>query len=144
MALHVAEIERIDHENDAFAAASYVARLPRKYKLHDIAFIAWAPPYEHLPPNTLLEQLIPGFRPVFASDDFLVQWRAAEAGVGAIFLGKAPNRFGQLTGLKPLGLDLGPHSRSSLHLVAAKSALDVPRVRAVAELLREELKGTSK
>jgi hypothetical protein len=29
---------------------------------------------------------------VFASDDFIVQRRAAEAGVGAIFLGKARHR----------------------------------------------------
>ena len=39
----------------------------------------------------------------------------------------------------PLGLDLGEHGRSALHLVCAKSALGVPRVRAVAELLAEEL-----
>ena len=41
--------------------------------------------------------------------------------------------------LVPLGLDLGEHGQSALHLVCAKSALGVPRVRVVAELLAEEL-----
>ena len=39
----------------------------------------------------------------------------------------------------PLGMDLGPHATSDLHVVCAKSALGVARVRAVAELLKEEL-----
>jgi DNA-binding transcriptional LysR family regulator len=86
--------------------------------------------------------LIPGFRPAFASDDFIVQRRAAEAGAGAIFLGKVRHRFSEPSSLVPLGLDLGPHARSSLHLVCAKSALAVSRVRAVAELLAEELRST--
>jgi hypothetical protein len=36
---------------------------------------------------------IPGFRPVFAADDFLVQLRAAEAGIGAIILSSFRSRF---------------------------------------------------
>ena len=40
----------------------------------------------------------------------------------------------------PLELELGPHARSTLYLVAAKSALEIGRVRLVAELLAEELR----
>jgi hypothetical protein len=58
-------------------------------------------------------------------------------------LGKVSHRFQLPTRLVPLDLDLGPHARAALHLVAAKSALDVPRVRAVAELLVEELEHAS-
>jgi DNA-binding transcriptional LysR family regulator len=76
---------------------------------------------------------------VFASDDFIVQRRAAEAGVGAIFLARMRHRFSRDSPLVPLGLELGPHAKSSLFVVCAKSALAVPRIRAVAELLAEEL-----
>jgi DNA-binding transcriptional LysR family regulator len=84
--------------------------------------------------------MIPGFRPVFASDDFIVQRRAAEAGVGAIFLGRVRHRFSRDSPLVPLGLDLGPNATSSLFVVCTRSALAVPRIRAVAELLADELR----
>jgi hypothetical protein len=37
-------------------------------------------------------------------------------------------------------IDLGPWARGTLFLVCAKSALDIPRVRIVADLLVEELR----
>jgi DNA-binding transcriptional LysR family regulator len=77
---------------------------------------------------------------VFASDDFVVQLRAAEAGVGAFFMHKVRHRYNPHTNLVPLDLDLGPHAQSALHVVCAKSALGVARIRAVAELLQEELR----
>jgi hypothetical protein len=83
--------------------------------------------------------MIPNFKPVFAADDFIVQLRAAEAGVGALFMQKARHRFNRDSTLVPLGLDLGAHAKSTLHVVCAKSALGVARVRAVAELLKDEL-----
>ena len=76
------------HLNDAFVSKSYAKKLPKKPSMSDIGFIAWAPPFEQFPPNPQLQQMIPNFRPVFASDDFIVQLRAAEAGVGALFMQK--------------------------------------------------------
>ena len=105
--------------------------------MSDIAWIGWAPPLDHLSPNPELARLVPGFRPTFASDDFLVQLRAAEAGIGAIFLGRARHRFSS-SSLVELDVDIGTIQRS-IHLVCAKSALDIPRVRAVADLLVREL-----
>lgn len=122
----------------AFASASYAARLPKRAGLSDIDWIAWAPPLEHLSPNPQLAALIPGFAPVFASDDYVVQLRAAEAGMGAIFLGRVPNRFALPTTLVELPIDVGP-LRGEMHLVAGRAGLAIPRVRAVAELLEEEL-----
>lgn len=116
-----------------------MARLPARPTLADIGFIAWAPPFEQFPPNPQLAAQIPQFRPAFSSDDYTVQRRAAEAGVGAMFLAKVRHRFNRDSALVPLGLDLGPHARGKLCLVCAKSALGVSRIRAVAELLREEL-----
>jgi DNA-binding transcriptional LysR family regulator len=140
----LARVATLEHDNDAFATPSYLAKLPKRPELRDIGFIGWAPPFESLSPNPELAALIPGFRPVFAADDFIVQMRAAEAGLGAIFLGKLRHRFSGDSPLVPLGLELGPHARSALHLVCAKSALAVTRVRAVAELLSEELRWAAK
>ncbi len=123
----------------AYATPAYTARLPAGYGAADVDWIAWAPPYEHLAPNPQLEVLVPGFRPSFASDDFLVKWRAAEDGVGAMVLGRMEHRLARRRRLVPLDLDLGAHARSSLHLVCAKSALDIPRVRVVAQALIAEL-----
>ncbi len=129
-----------------YASPSYVARLPKNATIADIDWIAWAPPMDHLSPNPELAAMIPGFRPAFASDDFLVQFRAAQEGLGAIFLGAVRHRFSENPLVKiPLHV---PLPRSSLHLACARSALDVPRVRAVADLLAREVQvhnpGTAK
>lgn len=122
----------------AFASGGYAASLPRGYGLADVGWVAWAPPLDHLPPGPQLAARIPGFRPAFAADDFLVQLRAAEAGVGAIVLGRVRHRLSMPTPLVELALDLGP-LQGELHLVAARSALAIPRVKAVADLLAREL-----
>lgn len=140
----LALVHTFTHQNDAFVSKSYAAKLPKKPALSEIDFIAWAPPFEQFPPNPQLAELIPGFRPSFSCDDFIVQQRAAEAGVGAIFMHKVRHRFNRLSDLVPLGLDLGPHATSSLHVVCAKSALGVARVRAVVELLTGELRYAAK
>jgi len=43
-----------------------------------------------------------------------------------------------------IDLDLGPHATSSLHLVCARSALEISRIRTVAELLAEELRAVAR
>jgi DNA-binding transcriptional LysR family regulator len=140
----LALVHTFTHRNDAFVSKSYAAKLPKKPALSEIDFIAWAPPFEQFPPNPQLAALIPGFRPSFSCDDFIVQLRAAEAGVGAIFMHKVRHRFNRHSDLVPLGLDLGPHATSSLHVVCAKSALGVARIRAVVELLTVELRYAAK
>jgi DNA-binding transcriptional LysR family regulator len=134
----VVPLASLDVEVAAFAAPEYVATLPRRYGVADVAWVAWAPPFEELSPNPELARLIPGFRPAFASDDYLVQLRAAEAGVGAMFLGRVAYRFSPRR-LVELSLELPP-IRRSLHLACARSALEIPRVRAVADLLTAEWK----
>jgi len=131
-------VASVEIENHAFATPEYAATLPSGYSLADVAWIAWAPPFTHLAPNPQFEALIPDFRPAFASDDFLVQRRAAESGVGAMVLGDLIHRWSRRV-LEPLQIDLGEDARSTLHLVCAKSALDIPRVRAVADALVGQL-----
>lgn len=142
-------VHTFKHLNDAFVSRAYAeergllggksGKAGKAPSLDAIDFIAWAPPFEQFPPNPQLAALIPNFRPAFAADDYIVQRRAAEAGVGAIFMHKVRHRFNQHSELVPLGLDLGPHRTTELHVVCAKSALGVARIRAVAELLTEEL-----
>jgi DNA-binding transcriptional LysR family regulator len=133
----VVSIANMELDVAAYASEKYVAKLPKKPTLADVDWIAWAPPLDHLSPNPELAKLIPNFRPSFASDDFIVQQRAAEEGLGAIFLGKVTHRFSR-NKLVEISLPLRL-PKSSLHLACARSALDVPRVRAVADMLAREL-----
>jgi DNA-binding transcriptional LysR family regulator len=138
----VVTVAKLDIEVAAFASASYVKTLPKHYKIADVAWIAWAPPYDHISPNPELAKMIDGFRPAFASDDYLVQLRAVDAGIGAMFLGRIENRFSHWSSrFVELNLHLPPR-RTTLHLAASNSALAIPRVRAVADLLARELAGT--
>jgi DNA-binding transcriptional LysR family regulator len=128
----------VEHAVAALATPEYVATLPVGYGFADVGWIGWAPPLEHLPPNPQLAAAIPGFRPVFASDDYLVQLRAAEAGVGAILGSRFQPRLALPTRLVAMSLDMGKVTASS-HLVCARSSLSIPRVRAVADLLASEM-----
>jgi DNA-binding transcriptional LysR family regulator len=131
-------IASVEHGVAAYATPGYIARLRSGYRVADVGWIAWAPPLEHLVPNPQLAAMIPGFRPVFASDDYLVQLRAAEAGVGAVLLGRVHSPRSLPTALVEMKLPLG-NLKASMHLVCARSALAIPRVRAVADLLAREL-----
>jgi DNA-binding transcriptional LysR family regulator len=131
-------VASFEQEVAAFAAPSYVAKLPRAYGFADVGWIGWPPPLEHIPPNPQLAMRIPDFRPVFAADDFLVQYRAAEVGVGAIILTRQRTRISLPSPLVELKLDMGKlTARTSV--VCAKSSLAIPRVRAVADLLVREM-----
>ena len=122
----------------AFASPRYAATLKRGYGPGDVRWIAWAAPLDDVSPNPQLRQRVPGFVPTFASDDFLVQLRAAEAGVGAIVLARPWHRFPRTGGLRELDLDFKA-APMRLHLVSSRGALDIPRVGAVAKLLAAEL-----
>lgn len=137
-------VREVELENHVLVSKGLKARLPKHPKLTDLPWIAWAPPYDALPPNPQLEQLMPGFSPAFSSDNFLVMVAAAEAGAGAIVLNRAPHRFARPSALEPLPIPLGAFATSKMYLVAAKSALDVPRIRRVAELLEVELDALAK
>lgn len=132
-------VASLEHENAVFVAPEYARRLPAAPKMTELDWIAWAPPFEHLPPNPQLAAALPDFRPTFTADNFLVLLRAAQAGLGAIVLDRVAHRFAGAHGLVPLPLDLGPHAKGRTYLVCARSALDIPRVRAVAHALSDEL-----
>jgi DNA-binding transcriptional LysR family regulator len=125
----------------AYASASYVASLSSAPTPADIDWIAWGPPLEHLPPSAALSALIPGFEPAFSADDFLVQFAAAEAGVGAIILGDFGPAFAPHALVK-VPIDLSAYGPSTISLVAAKRAMGITRVRAVADALVDVFRAT--
>ena len=117
---------------------AYAARLPKKPSLSDVDWVGWAPPFEKLQPTAQMAEAIPGFVPSFSADDFLVQLAAAQAGAGD-GLGTLQHRF-RSSALVRLDLAFARFPKSMLYLVAAKSALAIPRIRAVADLLGDELR----
>ena len=92
-----------------------------------------------MPPNPQLAAIIPGFRPVFTSNDFLVQMAALEAGVGAMVIGRGLGARLRIAALVELDIDLGPIADSTMYLVGAKRMTDVPRVRVVVDAIVAEL-----
>lgn len=131
----------IDAAVGAFASPSYAAKLTQGCEMNVIDFVGWAPPFEDLAPNPQLAASIDDFTPAFACDDYLVQCRAAELGLGVIFLPLVHHRFSMNRGLQHIEwLDPGPETRGHVQLLASKSALTLPKVRLVADALLNELK----
>lgn len=133
-------VHTLEVTNAVHVAPALAKRLPRRPKLAELPWITWSAPYEDLPPNPQLAELAPGHVPAFTSDQILVHLAAAEAGAGAMVLPRIRHRFSRASRLVPIAVELGPYARGVMHLVAARSALDIPRVRLVAELLVGELR----
>ena len=132
-------VTTVKQENALFVSRAYAKTLPSNVGLEQLRWIAWSPPYDALTPNPELRQLVPGFKPAFTADSFIVMMRAAEEGLGALALPRLRHRRMRATGLVPLSIDLGPFAQTEMHVVCARSALAIPRVRRVADALVQEL-----
>ncbi len=133
-------VATVSYRVAAVCAPHYRDQLPPQPRWADVRWIAWAHPWQHLPPNPQLHQLVADFTPALTSNDFLVQIAACQAGIGAMISGLPSHRYAQHR-LVPLDLDLGPHAQANMHIVAARSALDIRRVRVVAQALVAALQG---
>lgn len=121
-----------------YVAPSYAQRLPAHPQLADLSWICWAAPYQDMRVNQALAALIPDFQPVFASDDFLVQLSACEAGIGAMVLPQPLYRYAQRhrqPGLQELDIDLGPGAEGGLYVVCHKRFRHLPKVQWVIDNL---------
>lgn len=114
------------------------ARLGADPKPAAVPWIVWSAPHDDMQPNAFLKRRVPGHIAAFASDDFLVQLRAAQAGLGAMMLGRARSRLATDRGLVPIRVQGIPVVPVEVFLVGATRALEIPRVRAVADLLTRE------
>jgi DNA-binding transcriptional LysR family regulator len=122
----------------AFASRDYIKKLPEKYELEDIDWIGSAGIAEGMGLNSHFSKLASNPRIVFSSNDFLVQRAACLAGIGAMFLPKARHRFSFGNDLKELKIKTIPEFKASLFLVCHKKMIDLPKIRAIAELIKNE------
>lgn len=128
-------VARVTHDNHVYGAPSLLKKLEAPFDLAKLPWLGWSRAYDHMPPNPQLRSLVPGFKPVFTADDFLVLVHAAEAGVGLIALADPIVRLLGRASLVPLDLDLQQYKTSETHVVGTASALRLPKVRAVADAL---------
>lgn len=125
-----------------FVSPGYRERLPPgRLAVGDLDWICWAGARERLTPRPELEALIPGFEPAFASDDYLVQVRACQLGLGAMFRGRIRHPLMPDSGLVEVPVELPP-IRDHLYLVGARGVANVPRVRLVIDALIDALDDT--
>ena len=111
-------------------------RVPGRPGWADLDWICWAGVHRDLPPRPFLERVVPDFRPVFASDDYLVQLEALREGLGCMLMGApdARRRDARRLVRLDLGVDLPP---AGYHLVSTRSGRLIARVQAVAGKLSE-------
>jgi DNA-binding transcriptional LysR family regulator len=121
-----------------YASREYARRLPAKYDFRHLDWIAWAGEREMLSPNPELAARIPDFRPAFTSDDYSVQVAACQTGVGAMILLKTSHRRERPGELVELNLELPASLRAELTIICHKRMADLPKVRTVLDLLRQE------
>jgi len=135
------DLEILDHVDSslvAYAAPSYVARLPARPRLDQIDWLGWAPAYEHLQLNQALESRIPGFKPAFTSDDFLILIAACRAGVGAMLLGRGMMRRALPQEIVEIPLAPRLNLHAELFLVAHKRHRLLGKLQPVIAAIREE------
>lgn len=117
-----------------YGAPDYVARLRQPCALEDLHWVTWSASYRHVVPRPMLERLIPGFAPVFTSDDYLVQKAAVRSGLGVMIMGQpAPadqDAFAEID----IGVRLPAYD---FYMVTARSMRHVPRVALVVEQLAQ-------
>lgn len=131
-------LDEVESSMGVYVAPGYRARLPNQPRLDKIDWIAWAPAYEHLKLNQDLQARIPGFKPVFTSDDFLILIAACRAGIGALPLAKGlmhralPSDLVQVAAMPELDI------RARLFLVAHKRHRQLRKLQPVIAAIREE------
>lgn len=121
-----------------YASRDYARRLPGKYDFRDLDWIAWAGTHEMVSPYPELAARIPDFRPTFTSDDYSVQVAACRAGVGAMILLKTSHRVKRPGELVELKLALPISIRAPLSIICHKRLVDLPKVKIVVDLLKQE------
>ena len=114
-------------------------RASKRVKASTLPWVTWGYPMEHIEPRPTLEARFDDFKIGFASNDYLAQQRAAECGLGAMIVGKVKHRFSPWASLVEIETDLPLNAAHEMYIVCARSMKDVPRVRAVFNLLCDEL-----
>lgn len=138
------DVEVLDHVQSmirAYASPAYAARLPARPRLAQVDWITWAPAYDHLQLNQDLQALIPGFKPAFTADDFLVMIAACRAGVGALPLAIGMMRRTPPQALVELRTSPALSINAELFFVAHKRHRHLGKLQPVIEAIRREFEG---
>lgn len=122
-----------------FVSTGYAQKLSAHPKLSELDWISWAAPYQDLRTNTALRQMVANFKPVFTSDDYVVQIAACRAGLGAMVMPQIFAPYAREHGLQELGIALWPDAGSELFLVCHKRHYNLGKVVVAAEVLVELL-----
>lgn len=128
-----------------YVSRSYAAKLGPAPRLDELDWVGWAGHYEGMFADAQLRALIPDFKPVFTSDDYVVQIAACKAGAGAMILPRALCQHagaGELQSLQELDIDLGPDAIGSLYLVCHKRRRHLPKVQVVMDFISKEFAAT--
>ncbi|HSC88703.1 MAG TPA: LysR family transcriptional regulator [Polyangiaceae bacterium] len=131
-------VASIDLRLFAYAAESYAATRPQVTTPAELDWIGWAPPLDDLSPNNILQRLVPDLRLAFASDDYLLQLRACELGLGAMLLPAPHPAFAPALPLRKVNLSVPP-IRRKLSLLVPRSTRAIPRVKRLLEPLVQAL-----
>lgn len=134
-------VDEVSSAMRVYTSKAYAAKLPSHLSIADLDWICWSASYDGLRTNQELSALIPNFKPVFTSDDFIVQMAACKAGVGAMILPQVLHHHAglrELQALHELDIDLGPGAVGSLYLVCHKRHRHLPKVQLVMDFISSE------
>ena len=131
-------LDQISVPIKAYASERYLQSLPAHYTAQDLDWICWAAPYDEVRSNKALHALIPGFKPVFTSDDYNVQFSACRAGVGAMLMPAVQHRYTHIHTLRVLPLDIDPTFVGYLYMVCHKRTAELSSVMAVQRFMSAE------
>lgn len=137
IALAHARIELGVYASRAYARM-LAERLDGKPAWRDLDWITWAGSRAQVSPRPMLERVVPDFTPAFESDDYLVQKEALRQGLGAMILAAPDPASADARELVRIPMDVSLPN-AEFHLVCARSARYIPRVRRVAALLMERI-----
>lgn len=131
-------VDEVSSAMRVFTSKAYAAQLKSLPNITTLDWICWAAPYDEMEVNLKLKALIQNFKPVFTSDDYIVQMAACKAGVGAMILPQALRHYEGFDELQELDIDLGPDAIGSLYLVCHKRHRHLPKVQLVMDFISGE------
>jgi DNA-binding transcriptional LysR family regulator len=134
-------VDEIASAMRVYTSKAYAAQLPPKPGLADLDWICWAAPYDELRTNQELRAVIPNFKPAFTSDDYIVQFAACRAGVGAMILPQILHQHAGLQELQELDIELEPDAVGYLYVVCHKRHRHLPKVQLVMDFISREFDG---
>ena len=126
------------------ASAELARTIGTLHSWHDAAWVGWGPRFSLIGPAKWLQTHAKGVEPVVRSDSLMVQIAAVSAGVGVTLVPEPSARHYGLVPVKlaaALRADAASWPTDELFLVTLRALREVPRVRALWDLLLQRTGG---